>query len=297
MQDKNARKKRKVGSYPFISVIFSITLAIFVMGLFGLLYVYAKSLTSAIQRNVEIQVYLQKQVTQADIDFLTRTISESAYVRIEEDYPLVRFVSKDEAAKQFIQDTGEDFTAFIGDNPLRDALVVNISSSYQRSDSLAVIKQRLEKVRGVYEVTYVESLVESINKNLAKLGLLLGGFTMVLLLVVVILINNTIKLALFSQRFLIRSMQLVGATGAFIRRPFLYRAAFYGLVSGLFAGGLIYGLMGYANARIENLQELQDETSLMILFGGLVAVGILVSLLSTYWAVRKYLKLSLDELY
>lgn len=297
MQDKNARKKRKVGSYPFISVIFSITLAIFVMGLFGMLYVYAKSLTNAIQRNVEIQVYLQKQVTQADIDFLTRAITESPYVRVEDNYPLVRFVSKDEAAKQFIEDTGEDFTAFIGDNPLRDALVVNIASAYQRTDSLAVIKQRLEKVRGVYEVTYVESLVESINKNLAKLGLLLGGFTLVLLLVVAILINNTIKLALFSQRFLIRSMQLVGATGSFIRRPFLYRAAFYGFVSGLFASGLIFSLMKYANARIENLQELQDETSLMILFGSLVVGGILVSFLSTYWAVRKYLKLSLDELY
>jgi len=297
MQDKNARKKRKVGSYPFISVIFSITLAIFVMGLFGLLYVYAKSLTNAIQRNVEIQVYLQKQVTQADIDFLTRAITESPYVRVEDDYPMVRFVSKDEAAKQFIEDTGEDFTAFIGDNPLRDAVVVNISSDYQRTDSLAVIKQRLEKVRGVYEVTYVESLVESINKNLAKLGLLLGGFTLVLLLVVAILINNTIKLALFSQRFLIRSMQLVGATGSFIRRPFLYRAALYGFISGLFASGLIFSLMKYANARIENLQELQDQTSLMILFGSLILGGILVSFISTYWAVRKYLKLSLDELY
>ncbi len=297
MQDKNARKKRKVGSYPFISVIFSITLAIFVMGLFGMLYVYAKSLTTAIQRNVEIQVYLHKQVSQADIDFLTRTISESPYVRTEENYPMVRFVSKDEAAKQFIQDTGEDFTSFIGDNPLRDALVVNIAAAYQRSDSLQVIKQRLEKTRGVFEVTYVASLVESINQNLAKLGLFLGGFTIILLLVVVILINNTIKLALFSQRFLIRSMQLVGATSSFIRRPFLYRAAFYGFVSGVLASAMIYGLMTYGNTKIENLQDLQDQESLLILFGGLIVIGMLVGFLSTYWAVHKYLKLSLDELY
>jgi cell division transport system permease protein len=218
-------------------------------------------------------------------------------VRTEENYPMVRFVSKDEAAKQFIQDTGEDFTSFIGDNPLRDALVVNIAAAYQRSDSLQVIKQRLEKTRGVFEVTYVASLVESINQNLAKLGLFLGGFTIVLLLVVVILINNTIKLALFSQRFLIRSMQLVGATGSFIRRPFLYRAAFYGFISGVLASAMIYGLMTYGNTKIENLQDLQDQQSLMILFGALVVIGMLVGFLSTYWAVRKYLKLSLDELY
>lgn len=297
MQDKNARKKRKIGSYPFVSVIFSITLAIFVMGLFGMLFVYAKSLTSAIQKNVEIQVYLNKQVSQAEIDFLTRTISESPYVRSEESYPQVRFLSKDDAAKQFIEDTGEDFTAFIGDNPLRDALIVSIAPKYQRSDSLAVIKTRLEKMRGIFEVTYVESLVDSINKNLAKLGLFLGGFTVILLIVVVILINNTIKLALFSQRFLIRSMQLVGATSGFIRKPFLLRAAMYGLVSGVVASGLLYSLMNYGNSKIENLKDLQDDNSLLILFVGLIVIGILVGFFSTWWAVRKYLKLSLDELY
>jgi cell division transport system permease protein len=297
MQDKNARKKRKLGSYPFVSVIFSITLAIFVMGLFGMLFVYAKSLTTAIQKNVEIQVYLNKQVTQADIDFLTRTVSESPYVRSEEDYPQVRFLSKADAAKQFIEDTGEDFTSFIGDNPLRDALIVSVAPAYQRSDSLAVIKVRLEKMRGIFEVTYVESLVESINKNLAKVGLFLGGFTVILLLVVVILINNTIKLALFSQRFLIRSMQLIGATSGFIRKPFLLRASFYGLVSGAIASGLLYALMNYGNSKIENLSDLQDDRSLLILFTGLIVMGILVGFFSTWWSVRKYLKLSLDELY
>lgn len=297
MQERNVRKKRKLGSYPFFSVVFSITMAIFVMGLFGLLFVYAKSLTGAIQKNVEIQVYLDKQVTRADIDFITRTITESAYVRSEENYPMVRLVTKEEAAKQFIEETGEDFTAFLGDNPLRDALVVGIANNYQRSDSLQVIKQRLEKVRGVYEVAYVESLVESINKNLAKLGLFLGGFTIILLLVVVILINNTIKLALFSQRFLIRSMQLVGATGGFIRRPFLWRATLYGLVAGAIASGLLYGLINYAHTQIDNLADLQDVDSLMVLFASLMVVGMLVGFLSTFWAVRKYLKLSLDELY
>lgn len=297
MADKNARKKRKLGSYPFGSVMFSITLAIFVMGLFGLLFVYTQSLTKAIQKNVEIQVFFKKQVTQSDVDFVTRAVSESKYVRLEESYPQVKFISKDEAAKKFIEETGEDFTEFIGDNPLRDALVVSINPNYQKTDSLRLIQASLEKNRAVYEVTFVESLVESINKNLTKIGLILGGFALILLFVVVILINNTIKLALFSQRFLIRSMQLVGATGSFIRRPFLIRAALYGMLSGVIASCLIYGLMMYANSQIENLAELQDVNSLVALSASLVILGLIVGYFSTYRAVRKYLKLSLDELY
>ncbi|MCP4457455.1 MAG: ABC transporter permease [Cytophagales bacterium] len=297
MQAKNVRKKRKLGSYPFGSVIFSITLAIFVMGLFSLFFTLAKSLTSAIQKNVEIQVYLNKQITQTEIDFLSRTIAESPYVRREENYPQVKFVSKEEAASQFMEATGEDFTSFVGDNPLRDALVVNIAASYQRVDSLKNVKVSLEKTRGVFEVTYEKTLVESISKNLTKLALVLGGFTLILLLVVVILINNTIKLALFSQRFLIRSMQLVGATDRFIRRPFLIRAVFYGFIAGLFADVLLYGLIMYGNQQIENLKELQNQTDILILFAALLVLGTLVGHFSTFRAVKKYLKLSLDELY
>lgn len=297
MADKNARKKRKLGSYPFGSVIFSVTMAIFVMGLFGLLFIYSQSLTKEVQNNVEMQVYLDKQVTQSDVDFLTRAVSESRYVRMEENYPQVRFVSKEEAAKTFIEETGEDFTEFIGDNPLRDALVVSITPEYQVVDSMEVIKTGLQKSRGVYEVTYVAPLVESINKNLTKLGLFLGGFTILLLLVVVILINNTIKLALFSQRFLIRSMQLVGATSRFIRRPFLTRAALYGFIAGAIASAMIYGAVAYGNSQIEDLASLQNMESLYVLFGVLLLLGAIVGYFSTLWAVRKYLKMSLDELY
>lgn len=297
MAEKSARKKRKIGSYPFASVVFSITLAIFIMGLFGLLFVYTNSLTKVIQKNVELQVYLHKQVTQSDIDFLQRTISESDFVRQEDGYRHVRFVSREDAAKQFIEQTGEDFTDFIGDNPLRDALVVGVATDYQSLDSMQMIKSKLEKSRGVYEVTYVESLVDSINQNLTKLGLVLGGFSVVLLLVVVVLINNTIKLAMFSQRFLIRSMQLVGATGSFIRRPFLIRSILYGTISGLFSCLMIFGLMQYGNSQIEQLESLQNMEKIYMLFAALILIGALVGYFSTLRAVRKYLQLSLDELY
>ncbi len=295
--EQKTRKKRKLGSYPFISVTLSITLALFVIGLFGMLALHANKLTTVIQENIELQVFLNKQISSGEITKINRTIGSKPFVLKKDNAPLIRMVTKDEAAKQFIQETGEDFTEFLGDNPLRDVLVVNIDPAYQPSDSLRQIKADLELIGGVYEVSYVESLVESINENLTKIGLILLGFFVILLIVVVILINNTIKLALFSQRFLIRSMQLVGATSGFIRGPFLKRAVWYGLVAGTFASAILLLIMAYANQKIEDLSQLQDTETLAILFGSIIVLGILVGYLSTYRAVRKYLKLSLDELY
>lgn len=295
--EQKTRKKRKLGSYPFVSVTLSITLALFVIGLFGMLAMHANKLTTVIQENIELQVFLNKQISAGEITKITRTIGSKDFVLKRDDAPLIRMVTKDEAAEQFIKETGEDFTEFLGDNPLRDVLVVNIEPIYQASDSLKMIKADLEKIGGVYEVSYVESLVESINENLTKIGVILVGFFLILLVVVVILINNTIKLALFSQRFLIRSMQLVGATSGFIRGPFLKRSVWYGALAGFFSSVLLLVLMTYANSKIKDLEQLQDIESMTILFSTIVFLGIVVGFLSTYRAVRKYLKLSLDELY
>ncbi len=295
--EQKTRKKRKLGSYPFISVTLSITLALLVMGIFGLLVVHAKKLTLNIQESIEIQVFLNNQLTNTEITRINRSISSKPYTLNKEEGPGVRFISKDEASKQFIEETGEDFTEFLGDNPLRDLLVVNIAPEYQAADSLKLITKEIESMNGVYEVAYVESLIESINDNITKIGLIMLGFFILLLIVVVILINNTIKLALFSQRFLIRSMQLVGAKGSFIRGPFLKRAAFYGLVAGTMACIVLVSILYFANRRIEDLEKLQDTGQLAILFASIIVVGILVGYFSTYRAIRKYLGMSLDELY
>ncbi|MEQ8473145.1 MAG: permease-like cell division protein FtsX [Marinoscillum sp.] len=295
--EQKTRKKRKLGSYPFVSVTLSITLALFVIGLFGLMALHANKLTGVIQENIELQVFLNKQISTGEITKINRTLGSKPFVLKKENAPMIRLVTKDEAAEQFIKETGENFKEFLGENPLRDVLIVNVKAEYQAADSLRLIKKDIEKIGGVYEVSYVESLVESINENLTKIGLILIGFFFILLFVVVILINNTIKLALFSQRFLIRSMQLVGATSGFIRSPFLRRSAWYGLLAGTFASAMLFGLMSYANQKIEDLKQLQDAESLMFLFSAIVILGIVVGYLSTYRAVRKYLKMSLDELY
>ncbi len=297
MEPRKPRKKRKLGSYPFISVTFSITLALLVIGLFGLLLVHTNRLTTLIQENVEVQVFLNKDIQPGERNRIQRVLTSKRYVPQNEDQSLVRFVSRDEAAEQFIKDTGEDFTQLLGENPLRDLFVLNVGQDYQSIDSLKVIEHELESLSGVYEVSYVESLVRSINQNLTKISVILLGFAVILLLVVVILINNTIKLALFSQRFLIRSMQLVGATGRFIKRPFLNRALLYGALAGFFTSGILYGLYQSALTKIEDLKQLQDEQSILILYGVLVLLGMIVAYLSTLLAVKRYLKTSLDELY
>ena len=297
MEEKKARKKRKLGSYPFTSVVFSITVALCVLGLFGWILLHSTRLGTQIQESVEIQIYLNKNISKSDVNKIQTAVASKPYTLIKDNVPQVNFISKEEAAQQFIEDTGEDFKEFLGDNPLKDLLSVRIYGSYQSSDSLKFIKQEIESMRGVFELDYEESLVESINQNVTKIGMLLLALAIFALVVVVILINNTIKLALFSQRFLIRSMQLVGATGSFIQRPFLLRSMLYGCFAGFISCGIIYGFTLYMNEAIDGLEDLQDAKGFIMLYGSIQLLGMIVGYFSSLRAIRKYLKMSLDELY
>ncbi|WP_369427660.1 cell division protein FtsX [Pontibacter harenae] len=290
-------KKKKLGNYPHTMVVFSITLALFIIGLFGLLLIHAGKLSEKVRENIEMQVYLERDLTEVQLVRLKKTFAAKEYIAYRNDTAQVRFISKEEGAKEFLSDTGEDYTAFLGDNPLRDAYVLNIDADHSSSPNLKSIKLDLEDIEGVYEVQYVESLIESINSNIKRISIILLGFASILVVVVIILINNTIKLALYSQRFLIRSMQLVGATSYFIQRPFLNRAAWQGIMSGIIASAMLFALMQYAYHEISELQLLRDDEQTYILMGALLLIGCIIGFLSSYRAVRKYLRLSLDELY
>jgi cell division transport system permease protein len=290
-------KKKKVGSFIFFGVLFSITLSLFIVGLFGVIVIQAKTLTSIIRENIELQVFLNKNISQADKEQIGKTIASKPYILVKEEQQRVRFTSSDEAAKAFLADTGEDFTKFLDDNPLRDSYTFAIAEEFQTSEQIEEIVEELQSLNGVFEVTYMNDLVDSINQNLVKVSMVLGAFVLILILTVIMLINNTIRLALFSQRFLIRSMQLVGATRGFIRRPFLGRAFFFGALAGIIASALLLGLIEYAKANVDGFAALQNYELLLILFGGLVVFGALLSFFSTLRAVNKYLNMTLDELY
>ncbi|MEM0939578.1 MAG: permease-like cell division protein FtsX [Bacteroidota bacterium] len=297
MEEKKVRKKRKLGSYPFASVVFSLTLALSVLGFIGWILLHSSSLGAKIQESVEIQIYLNKNISLSDINKIHTVLASKPYTLVKDNKPQISFISKEKAAQQFIEDTGEDFKEFLGDNPLRDLFSVKIYGRYQSSDSLANIKSEVEKMIGVFELNYEESLIESIHENMTRIGIILFSVAVFALLIVIILINNTIKLALFSQRFLIRSMQLVGATASFIQKPFLIRSILYGFMAGILACGLIYGFTVYMNEAVKGLKDLQDIRGFTILFGLILLLGIVVGYLSSLRAIKKYLKMSLDELY
>ena len=280
-----------------INVVLSTMLALFVVGLFGLLMLHAASLTSLIRDNVTIQVYLHKKTPESESIRISRLLSKKKFVLKKNGHAQLRFISKEEAAQAFIKATGESFSQVLEENPLRDAYLINIAPNYQNKQQLQTIKHEIEAIKGVFEVDYVADFITSINRNMASLGSVLAVFSVILLVAASVLINNTIKLAVYSQRFLVRSMHLVGATAMFIRRPFLSRAVLIGLITGTIANILLILLLHTANRQIEELVRLQEPILIFILLGLILVLGVLVSFMGTYRAINKYLNMSLDDLY
>jgi cell division transport system permease protein len=296
------KKKKKIGSYPNAMIIMSLTAALFLIGFCGLLVIQSKKLVSIIRQNIEVRVFIDKAVTKAGQDSLLTVLKNKPYVlnyllnNTESSNPIT-FVSKEEAAKEFIEGTKEDFTAFLGENPLRDSYRVKIGEDYFDETKLQLIKKDIEKEKGVYEVVYQEDLADNINRNVTKIYAVLASFALIMLIIIVLLVNNTIKLAIYSQRFLIRSMQLVGATNGFIQRPYILRGAMQGTIGGVVAGGLLIGLQQLAVRNVEGLAMLQEYNKLAILVGVVLVLGILIGVASTYQSLARYLRMALDDLY
>jgi len=294
--ESQKNRQKKLGGYPAVGVMISITLSLIVIGTFGILIMYSQELEQQVRQNIRVQVYLKSNVTKTQrLQIETRLLSQP-FVSKENGSGVV-FVSKDEAAKKFIQETGEDFAQLIGENPLRDAYLISIARDYHSLKEIEKIKKELQAMNGVFQVYYVEGLIESVNTNVTKIGLILLGLIGILLITVVLLINNTLRLALFSQRSLIRSMQLVGAKNWFILKPFLYRAGGYGLLAGIIASALLWSLSHYAETRIEDLSILHNQDQFIGLMALLLIIGIVVAVVSTLFSVRRYLRMSLDQLY
>jgi cell division transport system permease protein len=288
--------KKKLGGYPAVGVIISVTLALLVVGLFGWMLIYSQKLESQVRNDVEIQVYLKSNVTENQRLQIENKLRSQAFTSKTKEKAVV-YVSKADAAKKLIEDTGEDFLKLIGDNPLKDAYLITIDPTYHTKEKMEQIKADIEKMNGVFQVFYVEDIIQFLNENVARIGLFLGALFIVLLITVVLLINNTLRLALFSQRFLIRSMQLVGAKNWFIQRPFIMRAAGYGLLSGFIAVVGVWSLSDFMRSKITDLNVLHDQDQFLLLYVILLLLGMIVAVLSTIFSIRKYLRMSLDQLY
>ena len=282
--------KKKFGNFPFVSVIFSVTLSLLLLGLFSFFLLSSFNVKNYLESNTEINIYLNKKISPSQIEQIKRTLYTKEYSLTNTESTL-NYVSSEEAAKNFQSEIGEDFVDFLGNNPLRDLIILKINSDYFDLERLNIIESDILKIPGVYQVEYSKELIDNINKNVANISFVFIGLFLILLIISVILINNTLRIALFSQRFLIRSMQLVGATANYILRPFIFRGTMYGLIAGIISSGLLYVIIEIADRRISNLELVISLEQLGVIFISLIFTGIIMVILSTYSAVSKYLSL------
>ncbi|MDZ7935685.1 MAG: permease-like cell division protein FtsX [Emticicia sp.] len=291
------KKNRKLGSYPSMLIILSLTAALFLVAFSGWIALTSKQLVLYIKQNIEVQVYLDKSLTQIQKDSVRNLIAQKNYVAYSDNVPQIKFISKESTAEKVLKETNEDFRSILGENPYRDAFSLRIKENYFKEEELAKIKADLENVPGIFEADYAKDFVDSINKNANKAYLIIASVVVLLLIAIVLLINNTIRLALYSQRFIIRSMQLVGATDWFIQKPFIGRGILQGFISGLIASGLLILIEQIAIREIENLGILQNFTKLSILCGFVIILGVLIGVLSTFQSMYRYLRTDLEDLY
>ncbi len=288
MSNRTATQKLKTSS---VTVVISLALVLFMLGLLGLVVINAKKLSNHIKENVGFQVVLKDTTTQAELDILEQEISSSAFTK------QVDYISKDEAAKKLQKDLGEDFISFLGYNPLLSSLDVKLNSDYANIDSLAGFEKQIMQKHFVKEVIYHKDMIKQVNENAKLISLYILIFSGLLLVVAIALINNTIRLSIYAKRFLIRTMYLVGATQGFIRMPFILKGVRQGVIAGILAGFLLAGFLVLSTNYIPDLLQLQDPNLLAVLFIGIVILGILISGLSAALSVSRYLRLKTDDLY
>jgi len=282
-------KRRLLTSY--FSVIVSITLVLFLLGFFGFLVFSTKKLANHFKEQVTVTILIKDEAKSADIAQLQKTLSVASFVKS------LRFISKDEAAETFSKDIGEDFVSFIGTNPLQNVIDLSLKAEYAEPDRMTEIKRELEQNSFVSEVVYDQSLVALIHENVNRIGLITLVFSALFSFVSVLLINASIRLSIYSKRFIIKTMQLVGATRSFIRRPFIRTNVRLGILSAFLAILLFYGSLLAIVKSYPEFSVLLDNTILCIVFIGILAMGILISWLSTYFATQRFLNLNTNDLY
>ena len=282
-------KRRLLTSY--FSVIVSITLVLFLLGFFGFLVFSTKKLANHFKEQVTVTILIKDEAKSADIAQLQKTLSVASFVKS------LRFISKDEAAETFSKDIGEDFVIFIGTNPLQNVIDLSLKAEYAEPDRMTEIKRELEQNSFVSEVVYDQSLVALIHENVNRIGLITLVFSALFSFVSVLLINASIRLSIYSKRFIIKTMQLVGATRSFIRRPFIRTNVRLGILSAFLAILLFYGSLLAIVKSYPEFSVLLDNTVLCIVFIGILAMGIFISWLSTYFATQRFLNLNTNDLY
>ena len=291
MSERTSNKRRVAGSYAMSLV--SIMLVLFLLGVFALFMMHARKLSNHVKENLGFEIVMNSDVKEANILRLQKELDAMPAVKSTE------YITKEEAISRLSEDLGEDFLQWLGNeaNPLLPSIDVRFHADYANNDSIAVIEAQLLENTDIKEVYYQKSLIDLINQNLRKIAIVLMILSVVLLVIAIALIRNTIRLSIYAKRFLVRSMQLVGATESFIRRPFLRQGVSQGFFGGLLADLLLAGILYWASQRIPDLILVQDMRVVVAIFVGLIVLGVVLAWLSTRAALDRFLKANLDKLY
>lgn len=285
---KISKSKARTSS---ISTVVGIALVLFMLGSLLFVILNAKKLSDHVKESFRVQVFLKEDAKDADILKFKKLLEAEDFV-VE-----TKYITKEEAVLMMEEEIGENFVEFLGFNPLQASLDVHLEAEYAHSDSLIWIEETILANPRVKEVVYQPDLIDLINQNIRKISMVVLGFSLLLLVIAIALINNTIRLSVFSKRFVIRSMQLVGATRGFIMRPFIWQGIVNGIWAAILALILIVGVLYFVKSELPELMSIQDIKSLVELFGMVVLLGIFISVISTIFAVNKYIKSDLNKLY
>ena len=284
-----AASKRGKPSY-FMSIL-GVTLVLFLLGILGWLGINSRKLMQNFKESVQVQVFLKQNIKEADRVALMDSLAARPYVRE------VKYTDKETAKQEWVKTGGEDFSEFLENSLLPASIDFSLKEEFVDSAQLVAIKQSLIQNAVVDEVRYPTAVVESMQKNFRTVSLVLIAIAVIVSILVIVLIDNTIRLAMFSNRFLIKTMQMVGATRGFIARPLNVRAIVNGAISAVIAIVLLYGAVSLAESFYPGFRALYDTQMFLGLFALLLLIGITITLFSTYRSVRKYLRMKLDELY
>lgn len=291
---ERTRKSKIPGTKPnYANSIISVALVLFLIGFFGLLILHAQQLIKVSKEKIEIIVEIENGVGEEEILKLKNDLNDSPFMKLGS----AKFIPKSEGAKMMQKEFGEEFLKLDLPNPLYDILTFNVNADYMQPDSLVEIKTTIKGNLGVSDVFYQENLIEAISKNVRKISWIVLGIGMFFLIVAVTLIHNTIRLALHSNRFLIKNMELVGASWEFISRPYFLKSLKHGLISSLISIALLTGLLFLAKNQIPEFHQLVYLPGIVMIFVALTILGLIITTSSTYYVVNKYLRMRVDELY
>lgn len=277
----------------YISAIASVALVLFMVGFFALTALHARKLVALFKEKVDIWLELRPDARQTDVSRIIAGIRQQPFVKKE----TVTFITREQAVAQMKADLGD--TALIADLPnmLRDVVRFNVEANFLSPDSLASFREMLRRDTLISDLHFEQAETGNIGRNIEKLGWLTLALGFLLIFAAIALIHNTIRLALFSNRFLIKNQELVGASWEFISRPYIRRGILNGFWSALLAIALLIGLLTFSQRQMPELEDLEDVNGMLAVFAGLTLLGVLISGLSTYWVVKKFLRMRVDDLY